>query len=132
MARKVLSKRKTKRDTTPKIVYLIGILAYGAWFGWGYILLKFSPDSLPNRLLFLGGFFLALFLTFLFLFYQAGKILTSKAPSVVFYPAVRRAFLVGGFFFLLGVMKLLGIFTLTNAGLFGLILLLTEIQISRG
>jgi len=131
--RKVLPARKrVKRDATPKVVYLIGFLAYAAWGSWAWILLNLSSEEVLNQLAFLGASFLALFLTFLFLFYQAAKEATGKAPAVVFYPAARRAFFVAVFFPILGAMKLLGIFNLTNAGLLGLILLLIEFQISRG
>ncbi|GMR19010.1 MAG: hypothetical protein BMS9Abin34_134 [Patescibacteria group bacterium] len=130
--RKILPKKRIKRDAPPKIIYLIGILAYAVWVGWGYVLLKVSPNTLPHRLLFLGALFSALFLTFLFLFYQAGKIITGRAPSVVFYPAVRRALFTGGWVAAAGTMQLLGIFNWVNVGLLGLILLLTEVQISRG
>ena len=131
MVRKVLPKRGPKRDATPKVVYLIGILAYAAWAGWAYVLVTLSPDGLGNRVLFLLSAFLALFLTFLFIFYQTGRFTTGKAPSVVFYPAARRAFLVGIFVFIVGVMKLLKIFNILNAGLLGLVMLLLEIQISK-
>ena len=132
MARKILPKRSTHRDTTPKIIYLIGFLAYVFWGAWGYILFNFPPDNIRNRLFFLGALFAAFFFTFLFLFYEIGKITTGKAPSVVFYPAVRRAFFAAIFFALWAIMSLLGIASLINIGLFGLILLLTEVQISRG
>ncbi len=131
MARKVLSKRGPKRDATPKVVHLIGILAYTAWGGWAYILINLSPDAIGNKMLFLLAAFGALFLTFLYLFYQAGKAATGKSPSIVFYPASRRAFFVGIFVFLLGAMKLLKIFNILNAGLLGLVMLLLEVQLSR-
>jgi len=129
--RKTLSKKAAKRDTTPKIIYLLGLLAYAAWAGWGYVLINHSPDQFADRMLFLGASFLALFLTSMFLFYQAGKSFTGKAARVVFYPAVRRAFFFAIFFSLLGVMKILSILSLVNAGLLGAILLLVEIQASR-
>lgn len=130
--RKTLPKQKSRRDTTPKIIYLLGLLAYAAWAGWGYLLINRSPEQLADRALFLGAAFLALFLTGVFLFYQAGRTLTGKSPRVVFYPAARRALFFALFFLLVGVMKILSILNPLNAGLLGLILLLVEIQASRG
>ena len=132
MARKILPKHSTHRDATPKIIYFIGLFAYLFWAGWVYILLKLSPSLLTNRLLFLGTLFGAVFFTFLFLFYEGGKISTGKAPPIVFYPAVRRAFLAAIFLFFWFAMSLFSIANPINIGLFGLILLLVEIQISRG
>ncbi len=129
--RKILSRRRINRDAPPKIVYLIGFLAYAAWGTWAYLLFNFSPDTLPNRILFLAALAAAVFFTFLFLFYQSGKTLTGRAPEVIFYPAVRRALFLTGYVLLLAGMRLFGIFTWINAGLLGLILLLTEIQLSR-
>jgi hypothetical protein len=125
--RKILSKRKINRDTSPKIIYLIGLLAYAAWGGWTYLLLYRSPDELTNRLFFILSFTAAVFFTALFLFYQLGKVATGKAAEMVFYPAARRALLLGFFFLATALMKLIGIFSLLNAGLLALILLLTEI-----
>src|SRR3972149_3831706 len=119
--RKTLPKRKINRDAPPKIVYLIGFLAYAAWGAWAYLLFNFSPETLPNRVLFLTALAAAVFLTFLFLFYQSGKTLTGRAPEVIFYPAVRRALFLAGYVLLLAGMRLLGIFTWVNAGLLGLI-----------
>lgn len=129
--RKILPKRRTKRDATPRIVYLVGALAYLFWAGWAFTLFKLPPDSSPYRLLFLGTLFLALFSTFLFFFYEGGKILTRRSPAVLFYPATRRSFFVAAFFTLAAGMKLVGISNLVNVSLFGLILLLVEIQLSR-
>ena len=125
--RKVLTKRKINRDTPPKIVYLIGFLAYGAWGAWAYLLLYRPPDETMNRFLFVLAFCGAIFFTALFLFYQLGKIVTGKAAEVVFYPAARRAFFVSIFFLATALMRLVGIFSWINAGLLALILLLTEI-----
>ena len=61
MARKILPKHSTHRDTTPKIIYLIGLLAYVFWGAWGYILFNFPPDNIRNRLFFLGALFAAFF-----------------------------------------------------------------------
>jgi len=129
--RKTLPKQKTKRDTTPKVVYLLGLLAYAAWAGWVYVLINRSPEQFADRLIFLGASFLALFLTGIFLFYQAGRTFTGKSARVVFYPAARRALFFAVFFFLIGVMKILSILNPVNAGLLGAILLLVEIQASR-
>src|SRR3989304_5779429 len=109
--RKVLTKRKINRDTPPKIVYLIGFLAYGAWGAWAYLLLYRPPDETMNRFLFVLAFCGAIFFTALFLF----------------YPAARRAFFVSIFFLATALMRLIGIFSWINAGLLALILLLTEI-----
>ena len=125
--RKTLNRRKINRDTPPKIVYLIGFLAYAAWGGWAYLLLYRPPDEPVNRLFFVLSFCGAIFFTALFLFYQLGKIATGKAAEVVFYPAARRAFFVSIFFLATALMRLIGIFSWINAGLLALILLLTEI-----
>lgn len=129
--RKILPRRRIHRDAPPKIVYLIGFLAYVAWGSWTYLLFNFSPENPLNRVLFLGALAAAVFLTSLFLLYQSGRILTGRAPRVIFYPAARRAVLLTGYILLLAGMQLLEIFTWVNAGLLGLILLLTEIQLSR-
>ena len=120
-----------KRDTTPGLIYLIGILAYGAWGGWVYLLLTSSPQDLKNRLFFLGTFFLAIFFTGIFLFYQISHATTGKTPRIIFYPAVRRGFFLGVLFLGLGAMKLFTILTPLNAFLLGAILLLVEFQASR-
>ena len=125
--RKTLPKRKIGRDTPPKIVYLIGFLAYAAWGAWAYLLLYRPPDETVDRLLFVLAFCGAIFFTALFLFYQIGKVATGKAAEVVFYPAVRRAFLTSIFFLATALMRLVGIFSWINAGLLALVLLLTEI-----
>jgi hypothetical protein len=125
--RKTLSKRKISRDTPPKIVYLIGFLAYAAWGAWAYLLLYQPPNETVNRLFFVLAFCVAIFFTALFLFYQIGKIATGKAAEVVFYPAARRAFFASAFFLTTALMQLIGIFSWLNAGLLALILLLTEI-----
>jgi hypothetical protein len=125
--RKTLNRRKINRDTPPKIVYLIGFLAYAAWGGWAYLLLYRPPDEPVNRLFFVLSFCGAIFFTALFLFYQLGKIATGKAAEVVFYPAARRAFFASIFFLATALMRLVGIFSWINAGLLALILLLTEI-----
>ncbi|OGC59683.1 hypothetical protein A2890_02150 [candidate division WWE3 bacterium RIFCSPLOWO2_01_FULL_53_14] len=125
--RKTLSARKSNRDRTPKIVYLVGFLAYGAWGAWAYLLIYRSPDELVHRLFFILAFCAAIFLTALFLFYQIGKAATGKAAEIVFYPAARRAIFVSFFFLATALMRLVGIFSWLNAGLLALILLLTEI-----
>jgi len=125
--RKVLPKRKTSRDASPKIVYLVGFLAYSAWGAWAYILFTRNPVELANRFLFVAAFAGAIFFTALFLLYQAGKIVTGKAAEVVFYPSARRALFVAAFFLFAALMQLVGIFSWLNAGLLALILLLTEI-----
>jgi len=125
--RKVLSKRKVNRDASPKIVYLVGFLAYGAWGAWAYLLFTRDPFELANRFFFVAALAIAVFFTALFLLYQAGKIVTGKAAEVVFYPSARRALFVSVFFLLAALMRLIGIFSWLNAGLLALILLLTEI-----
>ncbi|SRR4030042_1621067 len=129
--RKTLSKRKSSRDAPPKIIYLVGLLAYAAWGGWAYLLFNFSPEESLNRTFFLAVLFAAVFFTFLFLFYQGGKVTSGRSSEVVFYPAVRRAFFLAIFVLSLAGMRLLEIFTWINAGLLGTILLLTEFQLSR-
>ena len=131
MARKILPKPRVSRDAPPKILYLVGFLAYASWFGWGYLLFNFPPDPVLNRLLFLGALFTALLFSFLFLFYEGGKLLTGKSSSLVFYPAMRRALLLALFFSLSAGMRILGIANWLNLSLLGLVLLLSEIQISR-
>lgn len=125
--RKTLPARKTNRDATPKIIYLVGFLAYGAWGTWAYLLLYHSPDELVNRVFFILAFCAAIFLTALFLFFQVGKAITGKSVELVFYPAARRALFASFFFLAAALMKLIGIFSWLNAGLLALILLLTEI-----
>jgi len=129
--RKTLPRRKTNRDASPKVIYLIGFLAYAAWGAWAYLLFKSSPEGTSSRILFLAALTAATFLTFLFLFYQISKAISGRSPEVVFYPAARRALFLSVFGLVLGGMQILGIFTWINAGLIGLILLLVEIQISR-
>jgi len=120
-----------KHGATPGLIYLIGLLAYGAWGSWVYLLLTFSPDDIKNRLLFLVTFFLAVFFTGLFLFYQISHAVSSKAPRVIFYPAARRGLFLALFFLVLGAMKLFNIFNLLNSFLLGAILLLIEFQATR-
>src|SRR3990172_4935762 len=112
-----------KHGATPGLIYLIGLLAYGAWGSWVYLLLTFSPDDIKNRLLFLGTFFLAVFFTGLFLFYQISHATSSKSPRVIFYPAARRGLFLALLFLALGTMKLFNILNLLNAFLLVAILL---------
>ena len=125
--RKTLSRRKINRDTSPKIIYLIGFLAYAAWGAWAYLLFNRDPNELANRIFFVLAIAAAFFFTALFLFYQLGKIATGKAAEVVFYPAARRALFISLFFLATALMRLIGIFSWMNAGLLALILILTEI-----
>ncbi|MEX1061597.1 MAG: hypothetical protein WEC39_00560 [Patescibacteria group bacterium] len=130
--RRTLPRQKThKRDATPGLIYLVGILAYGAWGGWFYLLLTRSPEDLKNRLLFLGSFFLAILFTGVFLFYQVSHATTGKTPRVIFYPAARRGLFLAVFFLSLGAMKIFTILNPLNAFLLGAILLLIEFQASR-
>ena len=130
--RKILPKRTIRREGIPRLLYLISFLAFAFWAGWGYILFFIPPDKLINQLLFLGVSFLALFFTFTFLLHEISSLIKKAKPAEIFYPAARRAFLIAAFFSLVGTMKLLGIANPINLVLFGLILLLTEIQITRG
>lgn len=46
---------------TRGLVWLVWLLvALGAWAGWGYVVVNLTPDSVANRLAFLGLLFLAL------------------------------------------------------------------------
>jgi len=131
MMRKILPKRTIKREGTPRFIYLIGFLAYASWAGWGYILYFVPPDKLTNQLIFLVALFFALFFTLTFLLFEITKLITGGKPAETFYPSARRAFLIAAFISLSGSMRLLGIANPLNLSLFGLILLLTEVQLSH-
>ena len=127
----MLPKRRSNRDAPPKIVYLIGFLAYGAWGAWAYLLFSRDPAEPGNRLLFVAAFIAAVFFTGLFLFYQVGKAISGKAAQVVFYPSARRALFLSAFFLLAALMQLGGILNWITGTTLALILLLTEIWKSR-
>lgn len=130
--RKTLPKRTIRREGIPRLLYLVSFLGFASWVGWGYILLSVVPDKLINQLLFLGVLFLALFFTFTFLLYEISSLVRKAKPTELFYPTVRRSFFIAAFCSLAGVMKLLKVANPINLILFGLILLLTEIQLTRG
>jgi len=130
--RKTLPKRTVRREGIPRFLYLISFLAFVFWAGWGYILFNVAPDKLINQLLFLGVSFLALFFTFTFLLHEISTLIKKAKPTETFYPAIRRAFFIAAFLSLAGAMKLMQIANPINLILFGLILLLTEVQITRG
>lgn len=131
--RRVLPKvKRTRREGTQRFLYLIAFLALASWAGWGYLLFFVSPSGLRGRALFLISVFFGLFFTLTFLLCEASSIFTGGEPHGIFVTAVRRAFFVALFITFAGSMKLLGIASLLNITLFGLILLLTEIQLSRG
>lgn len=130
--RKLLRKRKINHDAPPKVIYLIGLLAYAAWGAWAYLLFSRDPAELENRLLFVAAFITAIFLTFLFLLYQVGKIISGRAARVIFYPSARRALFVSAFFLLAALMRLGGILNWITGVTLASILLLTEIWKSRG
>ena len=129
--RRTLPKRKIRREGMPRFLYPIAFLAFASWVGWGYLLLFVPPAEPINRALFLGTLCLALFFTFSFLLYEVSSLFREAKPRELFYPAVRRALFITAFFGLAGAMKLLEIANPLNVILFGLILLLTEIQLSR-
>ncbi|MDP1710760.1 MAG: hypothetical protein Q8L46_02370 [candidate division WWE3 bacterium] len=129
--RKVLRKRKTSRDAPPKAIYLIGLLAYGVWGAWAYLLFSRDPAEPENRLFFIAAFSAAIFFTVLFLFYQVGKIISGKAAPLVFYPSARRALFVSAFFLIAALMQLWGILNWVTGTTLALIMLLTEIWKSR-
>ncbi len=129
--RRILPKRTIKREGTPKFIYLVALLAYLSWAGWGYTLAFVPPENLTNQFIFLTTLFFALFFTVTFLLYEASNLTTQAKPAEIFYPAARRAFLIATFISLSGAMKLVGIGNLFNLTLFGLILLLLEVQITR-
>ena len=129
--RRTLPKRKIKREGMPRFLYPIAFLAFAFWAGWGYLLFFIPPNKLISRILFLGVLFFALFLTFAFLFYEISSLFRKVKPRELFYPAARRALFIAAFFSFAGAMKLLGIANPLNLALFGAILLLTEIQITR-
>ena len=132
MARKILPRKSSKRVKTPNFIYPLVLLAFVSWGGWGYTLLFVQPTTLSGKALFLATLFLALFFTLTFLFYEAAAVLLRKGkPREIFYPAVRRALFVASFVSLSGVMVLTEVANTINLVLFGLILLLTEIQLSR-
>jgi len=124
-------KRKSRKEGTPKFLYLLVFLAFASWTGWAYLLLSVPPDAPITRILFLGLLFLALFFTLAFLFYEAANLIKGGHPRELFLVSTRRALLTATFVCLTGAMKLLEIATLPNVGLLGLILLLAEIQLSR-
>lgn len=130
---KVLPKKKRiKREGMPRFLYLLTLLAFASWAGWGYLFFFVPPDELLPRILFLLTLFLALFFTFTFLFYELSRLFRPAGlPAEALAKAGRRAFLIATFFGLAGAMKLLGIVNPLNLVLFGTILLLTEIQFSR-
>lgn len=132
MWRVLPKKKRIKREGMPRFLYLLSFLAFASWAGWGYLFFFASPDKPSNRILFLLTLFLALFFTFTFLFYEASQIFNAGAPpSPRLQGAGRRAFFIAAFIAFTGAMKLLGIANPANLALFGIILLLTEIQITR-
>lgn len=132
MKRVLPKKRRIRREGMPRFLYPISFLAFAFWAGWGYLLFFVPPDGLIAQILFLGTLFLALFFTLTFLFYEISSLFKKVKPRELFYPAARRAFIIAAFFGLAGAMKLLKIANPLNLILFGMILLLTEIQITRG
>jgi hypothetical protein len=130
--RRVLPKgKRIRREGTPRFLYLIAFLAIASWAGWGYLLFFVSPSGLTGQVLFLISAFFGLFFTLTVLLYEAASIFTGGEPHRVFIAASRRSFFIALFTAFAGAMKLLGIVNLLNLTLFGLILLLTEIQVSR-
>lgn len=129
--RRVLPKRKIRREGTPRFLYLISFLAFASWAGWGYLLFFVPPDKTVARILFLGTLFLALLFTFTFLLYEVSSLFRKVKLHELLYPAIRRAFFVASFFGLAGAMKLLEILNPLNLVLLGTILILAEIQLTR-
>lgn len=132
--RKVLpKKRKIKRGGTPRFLYLLVLLAFAFWAGWGYLLFSVPPDTPTTQIIFLGLLFLALFFTLTFLFYEGSRLIKPEGlPAEALRKGGRRAFLLALFLSFAGGMQLLKIATPVNSALFGLILLLTEVHFSRG
>jgi apolipoprotein N-acyltransferase len=131
--RKVLPKKRTvKKEGTPRFLYLSAFLAFASWSGWAYLLFSTPPDDVITKIFFLGLLFLAFLTTFTFLFYELERIVR---PAGLLRDAAtkwgRRSLLLAGFVFLAGLMRLLNIANLLNLVLFALIILLTEIQLSR-
>lgn len=132
--RKVLPrKRKIKREGTPRFLYLLVLLAFAFWAGWGYLLFSVPPDAPITQIIFLGLLFLALFSTLTFLLYEGSRLIKPGGlPAEALRKGGRRAFLLALFLSFIGGMQLLKIATPINSALFGLILLLTEVHFSRG
>ena len=130
--RKILSKKTIKRDRTLKFPYLLALLAYAAWGGWGYLLFFVPPSSTATKILFLTALFFGIFFTLTFLYYEVRRLINpGTLPSEALRVGGRRSLLISIFITLVGAMKLMDIANMLNLVLFGLILLLTEIQISR-
>jgi hypothetical protein len=131
--RRVLPKgKRIRRERTPRFIYLVAFLALTSWAGWGYLLFSVSPSGLTGQALFLISAFFGLLFTLTFLLYEGASIFTGRDPHKIFIAAIRRAFFIALFATFAGAMKLLEVVNLLNLTLFGLILLLTEIQLSRG
>ena len=124
-------KRRIKQEGTPRFLYLLAFLAFSSWGGWGYLLLFTSPTKLETQLLFLGVFSLALLFTLTFLFWEVASLFIREEPRQLFYSTFRRAFFIAFFLGFGGTLKLLKLANPFNLALFALILLLTEIHLSR-
>jgi hypothetical protein len=129
--RRVLPKRSSPGTKTPRFLYPLALLAFASWGGWGYILFFVSPDSLLEQALFLLTLFLALFFTGTFLLYEITTLIKGGKPNELFYPAARRAFFLSSYLSLSGAMVIAEVANTINLVLFGLILILTEVQLSR-
>ena len=126
-------KRRVEKTGLPRFIYLLVFLAFSSWIGWAYLLLKIPPAKTITKISFLGFLFFALFFTFTFLFYETGQLLRPGGlPHEVLRTGGRRAFFLALFFSLTGALALLEAASPLNVGLFGLILALIEIQLSRG
>jgi hypothetical protein len=131
--RKVLPKKTVKRKKKPRFPYLMAALAYIAWAGWGYMLFFVPPNTVVRKLLFLAAFFFAFLFTLIFLFYEVGRLINpGDLPSGALQTSGRRALFTAAFLSLAGALKLLGVGSLLNLTLFGLILLLIEVHLSTG
>jgi len=131
VVRRFLPKHTIQRERTPRFLYLLSLLAFASWGGWGYLLLFVPPDKLGVQILFLLILFLALLFTLTFLFFEITSLFKKRGSRELFYLSARRAFFIALFTGFAGALKLLKIVSLPNLILFGLILLLTEIQLSR-
>lgn len=131
--RKILpKKRKVKKEGTPRFLYLLAFLAFASWAGWTYLLFGVPPDEAITQILFLGLLFCASFFTLTFLFYEGSSLIDAKElPSLKLRRVGRRAFFIAAFICFSGAMILLEIANIFNLTVFGLILLLAEIQCSR-
>lgn len=132
--RRILPKKRraVEKEGPPRFIYPLVALALASWAGWGYLLFIVPPEGITARALFLAALFFGLFFTLAFLSYEIVRFIRpADRPHEIVARWGRRSFFIAAFFTLCGVMVLLGIANPFNIGLFGLILFLAEVQLSR-